>query len=416
MAWHEEPPRDDKEGKPSQNDQKEKDIWHKQRKNSDAPPDLEAMLRQLNKKLQALFGNKKRTVDSPIFSRGPGNPPPPPPKESESESDGKSNVLIGVFVGVALFIWGLSGIFIVAPAEQAVVLRFGQYTETLGPGPHWLPVFIDEAIVRDVDKVSDYSYASKMLTKDENIVSVAVAIQYRIGNLRDYLFNATDPEESLQQATASALRQVVGHSTLNEIIAEGREAWGRNVETLLNRILEHYQVGIVITSVSPQPARAPEEVQDAFDDAINAQEDEKRFKEQAYAYSASVVPIAEGQARRIITAATAFEQQVLLQAQGQTAAFAELLPEYLRSPALMRERMYLDMMESVLSRTSKVVVDEKSKNMLYLSLGSMAESAAMKPDALKIAAAESNQTVLPAVPPGTMMTDDRNDQREGRGN
>lgn len=413
MAWHDEPPRDNKDDKTSK---KEKDIWSRPRNQSGAPPDLEVLLRKLKKQMgDFLSGNKgsgKKRSNSP--SQNSNNP------DLSENSNGKAGSLAAVVGLVLLIVWSLAGIFIVAPAEQAVILRFGKYHETVGPGPHWIPLFIDKSIVVDVDKVSDYSYSAKMLTKDENIVSVSVAIQYRIGNLKDYLFNVSDPSESLQQATASALRQVVGHSTLNEIIAEGREVWGQNLETLLNRILERYKVGIVITSVSPQPARAPEEVQDAFDDAINAQEDEKRFKEQAYAYSASVVPIAEGNAKRIITAALAYEKQVTLQAQGQTAAFLDLLPEYLREPALMKERLYLEMMENVLTKTSKIVIDDRnSKNFLYLPLESMLAQSKAIQDQQNTKNANASSIVSSSAyfnPQADENNADRRDVRTGRGN
>ncbi len=408
MGWHDEPPRDDKEGLASkkENTKKDNDIWNRPRKQNNAPPDLDALLRQLKKKMETLLSNKKQSGGA--GTSGPGN--------TASTSNPKPWMLLSLIGFVVALVWVLAGIFIVGPAEQAVVLQFGKYNETVGPGPHWIPPFIDNVVVMNVDKVSDYSYSAKMLTKDENIVSVSVAIQYRIGNLKDYLFNAADPQESLQQATASALRQVVGHSTLNEIIAEGREVWGRNVETLLSRILSTYQVGIVITNVAPQPARAPEEVQDAFDDAINAQEDEKRFKEQAYAYSASVVPIAEGKARRIMTVALADEKQMILQAQGQTAAFSDLLPEYLRAPDLMKERLYLDMMENVLSKTSKIIVDDQhSKNMLYLPLEAMLKKTSEKTSSLTY----ESQSISPPMTSSEMnaeeqdgVSDDRSDVRE----
>lgn len=404
MGWHDEPPRDDKERKAPK---KENDIWSRPRKQSNAPPDLDALLRQLKKKLTELFANKKRATDGSSPVGGSGD-------TGASMPNGKPWVLPALVGLVVVAVWGLAGIFIVAPAEQAVILQFGKYSDTVGPGPHWIPPFIDSAVVMDVDKVSDYSYSAKMLTKDENIVSVAVAIQYRIGNLRNYLFNAADSQESLQQATASALRQVVGHSTLNEIIAEGREVWGRNLEILLNRILESYQVGIVITSVSPQPARAPEEVQDAFDDAINAQEDEKRFKEQAYAYSASVVPIAEGQAQRITAAATADEKKAIFQAQGQTAAFSDLLPEYLRAPELMKERLYLEMMESVLTKSSKILVDDRnSKNFLYLPLDAFLKKSSDENASSKDASSSYSAPTSEINAAEVGRSDIRNDVRDG---
>lgn len=411
MAWHDdEPPRNDSDDKASK---KEQDIWHRPRKQNNAPPDLDALLRKLKKQMTFALSGKKNPS---------GSSQPNQSNSNNTAANKKFGALLILLSCVVLLVWGLAGIFIVGPAEQAVILQFGKYSETVGPGPHWIPPFIDNSIVVNVDTVSNYSYSAKMLTKDENIVSVSVAIQYRIGNLRDYLFNAANPQESLQQATASALRQVVGHSTLNEIIAEGREVWGRNVETLLNRILERYQVGIVITSVSPQPARAPKEVQDAFDDAINAQEDEKRFKEQAYAYSASVVPIAEGKAKRIITGALAYEKQVILLAQGQTSAFNDLLPEYLRAPDLMKERLYLEMMENVLQNTSKILVDDNhSKNFLSLPLEAM-----LSQTKTSNGNTSTSSSIMNAAAPAYLnqSTDEselnrgdvRSDIREGRGN
>ena len=290
--------------------------------------------------------------------------------------------MLAFLLGLAVFVlWVLSGIFIVDPAEQAAILRFGRYIETVGAGPHWIPRLIESKVVLNVDRVSDYSYSAQMLTKDENLVSVALVVQYRIGDLQEYLFNVADPEESLQQATSSALRQVVGTTRLDQIITEGREAWGISVQETLIKILDGYKTGIIIVNVSPQPARAPENVQDAFDDAIKAQEDERRFKEQAQAYEASVVPIAEGNAKRVIAEAQAYAQQVVLRATGDVAEFLALLPEYVRSPKVTTERMYLDAMQQVLSQSTKIVVDGKSGNMLYLPLDKLMSSArALKPN------------------------------------
>ena len=320
------------------------------------PPDLDEALKRLQEKL-------KKT-----FSRGTGQP-----TSTQSATDsGGGGFLVSMVCVVVVVLWALSGIFIVDPAEQAAILRFGRYIETVGPGPHWIPRFISSKIVLNVDRVADYSYSAQMLTKDENLVSVAVAVQYRIGDLQEYLFNVSDPEESLQQATSSALRQVVGTTTLDQIITEGRDAWGISVQDFLVKTLARYKTGIVIVNVSPQPARAPENVQDAFDDAIKAQEDEKRFKEQARAYAARVVPIAEGNAKRIYEETKAFSEQVVLKAKGETAEFLELLPEYVRSPYVTGERMYLDAMQQVLSASSKIIVDGKAGNLMYLPLDKLA--------------------------------------------
>ncbi|MDP3562750.1 MAG: FtsH protease activity modulator HflK [Legionellaceae bacterium] len=328
---------------------KGKDPWS----GKNQPPDLDEAIKRMQAKLKSLFArsSSKRPHKTPVEPSTNGNGP-----------------LIAIVSVAAVILWALSGIFIVDPAEQAAVLRFGKYIETVGPGPHWLPRFIESKIVLNVDRVSDYSYSGQMLTKDENLVAVSVAVQYRIGDLQDYLFNVTDAEESLQQATSSALRQVVGTTTLDQLITEGRDAWGSSVQDSLIKILARYKAGIIIVNVSPQPARAPENVQDAFDDAIKAQEDERRFKEQAGAYAARVIPIAEGNAKRIFAEAKAFAEQVVLRAKGETAEFLALLPEYNRSPYVMQERLYLDAMQIVLNKSTKIVVNTKANNMLYLPL------------------------------------------------
>ncbi|HAT2047167.1 TPA: FtsH protease activity modulator HflK [Legionella pneumophila] len=326
--------------------EKGKDPWS----GKNQPPDLDEALKRIKEKL-------KKT-----FFGGTG-------KSNNNSSGGSSGGLLAVTVLLIAFIlWALSGIFIVDPAEQAVILRFGKYAETVGPGPHWIPRFISSKIVMNVDRVLDYSYSAQMLTSDENLVSVSLAVQYRINDLSEYLFNVANPEESLQQATSSALRQVVGTTTLDQIITEGREVWGGRVQETLTKTLESYKTGILIVNVSPQPARAPESVQDAFDDAIKAQEDEKRFKEQAYAYAAKVVPIAEGKASRIQQEAEAYSKQVVLRAQGEVAEFLALLPQYNAAPQVTAKRMYLETMQKVMNKSSTIIVDSKAGNLLYLPL------------------------------------------------
>ncbi|HVT63502.1 MAG TPA: FtsH protease activity modulator HflK, partial [Legionellaceae bacterium] len=317
------------------------------------PPDLDEALKKMKAKLNQLFKFKSVNGNSSSFSK----------------NNAKGEWwFASIFTLLVVVLWALSGIFIIDPAEQAAILRFGKYVRTVGPGPHWIPRFIESKMVLNVDRVSDYSYSAQMLTKDENLVSVSVAVQYRIGDLEDYLFNVADVEESLHQATSSALRQVVGTTTLDQLITEGRDAWGSNVQDSLVKILARYQTGISIVNVSPQPARAPENVQDAFDDAIKAQEDEKRFKEQARAYAARVIPIAEGNAKRIMEEANAYAQQIVLKATGETAGFLQLLPEYERNSFILQERMYLDTMEHILQKTTKIIVDGKSNALLYLPL------------------------------------------------
>ncbi len=335
---------------------KDKDPWG----GKNQPPDLDEALKRLHAKFKQIFmGGTSKPGDN----------------KSPSPSKAGSGILALMIFFVAFILWALSGIFIVDPAEQAVILHFGKYVETVGPGPHWIPRLISSKVVLNVDRVSDYSYTANMLTGDENLVYVDVAVKYRIGDLQDYLFNVSDPIESLQQATSSALRQVVGRTTLDQMITEGREAWGNSVQDSLVKILDSYKTGIIITSVSPQQARAPENVQDAFDDAIKAKEDEERFKAQARAYEARVVPIAEGNVKRISAETQAYSEQVVLRAKGESAEFLELLPEYVRSPIVTSERMYLDAMQQILSRSSKIIVDGKSGNLLYLPLDKLVSAA-----------------------------------------
>lgn len=338
---------------------KGKDPW----RSKDQPPDLDEALKQLQIKLKKLFSNgKSKPGGSSNFNQGGSGG-----GAGTGFSDGRPLGII-LFAAAAVVLWALSGIFIVDPAEKAAVLRFGRYVETVGPGPHWIPRIISSKVVVNVDRIADYSYTAQMLTRDENLVSVAVVVQYKIAALEDYLFSVADPVESLKQATSSALRQVIGTTRLDQIITEGREVWGNSVQESLINILAGYKTGIKIINVSPQPARAPENVQDAFDDAIKAQEDERRFKEQAQAYEAQVVPIAEGNAKRITAEAKAGAEQAVLRAKGAVAEFLALLPEYLRSPHATSQRLYLETMQRVLSRSSTIVVDGKAGNLLYLPL------------------------------------------------
>ncbi len=333
------------------NEPGDKDPWG----NRKQPPDLDEALKTLMKRFQGLMKGRTK-ASSKKNVKNPLNTSLPP------------GLLMASLVGVVFFLWILSGIFIVDPAEQAVILRFGRYIKTVGAGPHWIPRFIDTKILVNVDRVSDYSYTAQMLTKDENLVSVAVAVQYKISDLEDYLFTVAAPLESLQQATSSALRQVVGQTTLDQLITEGREAWGSSVQETLIRILASYKTGIMIVNVSPQPARAPENVQAAFDDAIKAQEDEKRFKEQARAYEARVVPIAEGNAKRITAEAKADATQVVLRAKGDVAEFLSLLPIYTHAPWVTGQRMYFDAMQRVFTNSRTVILDGRSGNMVYVPL------------------------------------------------
>lgn len=362
MAWNE--PGDQKD---------RKEDWKSRGNQQDGPPDLEAVFGKLKDSVMGLFGKKPSGNRRPPNS-GAGN---------TRQSSGNSFGWLITLAVVGLIVWVISGIFIVEPAERGVVMRFGKYTETLLPGPHWIPTFISTKAIVNVSEVDNYSYHAQMLTKDENIVSVSIAVQYKISDPEAYLFNINNPKESLRQATASALRQVIGDTTLNDVLTTGREKVRQEVSTQITNILNKYQAGIMLTDVAMQPAKAPEEVKDSFDDAIKAQEDEQRYINQAQAYSMAVLPRAQGQAKRLQEEAKAYKEQVVLAAQGDVARFLALVPEYQQQPELTRQRLYLDMMQQVLSRTAKIMVDTQgSNNLLYLPLDKWIKNAPLADKAL----------------------------------
>lgn len=329
------------------------------RNRQQGPPNLDEVLKKL-------FGN--------VFKKGGSKPNGQ--GGSDDGDQGWSKFSIAMVVIGLVAAWLLSGIYIVGPAEQAVVLRFGKYVETVDPGPHWILPVVQSKRKVNVRQVEKFSYSSHMLTGDENIVDVSVNIQYRVSDPQAYLFNVIDPRASILQATASALRQVIGHSTLDDTLTTGRAVVRQQVTTQLNQILDLYQTGLYVVDVNLQSATAPDAVKEAFDDAIRAQEDEQRFINQAQEYARKVEPIAKGRAQRILAQADAYKQQVTLAAQGETARYLFLLPEYKRAPTVTTERLYLDAMENVLAKTSKVLVDvEGGNSLLYLPLEQLVKQA-----------------------------------------
>lgn len=283
-----------------------------------------------------------------------------------------ANFGIGLLFVVLVSLWLISGFFIVSPSEKAVVLRFGEYYKTLDAGPHWIPRFIDEKFIVNVNKVYQFGYGAQMLTRDENIVDVELSVQYQVQNPRDFLFNVTVPTESIKEATASALRQVVGHTKLDEILTTGRELAREEVERQLIEILDIYKTGLHVVDVNLLPAKPPEQVTEAFDDAIKAREDQQRFINQAQAYKEKVIPISEGKASRIVQEAKAYKTKVTLDAKADVATFLALLTEHARAPQLTDQRLYYAALEKVFSNTSKILLDNNgSNNILYLPLDKM---------------------------------------------
>ncbi len=354
--------------------------------NEQGPPDLDEVVRQLQNKVSDLFGGKKNS------GKGGGG-----------QIKGPGAKGIGMLAVVALIAWGLTGIYIVDPAERGVVLRFGQYVDTTMPGPHWhLPYPIEKAIKVDVDQVRTVEVGYRtagtttapvprealMLTQDENIVDIEVAIQYKVKGAQDYLFNVRDPDLTLGQATESAIREVIGKSTMDFVLTEGRSQVAADTEVLIQTILDRYQTGLIVVSVNMQDAQPPEQVQDAFHDAVKAREDEERLKNIAQAYSNDILPKARGDAARQLEEANAYKARVVAESEGRAARFDSVLAEYKKAPQVTRERLYLDSLESVLANSSKVMVDvDGGNNLMYLPLdkmmgGSGASSSSLAPAAM----------------------------------
>ncbi|MEI2772405.1 MAG: FtsH protease activity modulator HflK [Candidatus Competibacter sp.] len=370
------------------------------------PPDLDEVIRKLSGKFSALLGGR----------RGGGG------GGSDNGASGSGFAGIGLIVFIIAAVgWLIASIYIVDEGTRGVVLRFGRYLETTLPGPHVRIFPIDRVEIVNVEQVRfrEIGYRSGsggnrqpavrsvpkealMLTQDENIVDVRLAVQYQVSDPRAYLFNVFDPESVLVQVVESAAREAIGKSTMDFVLTEGRSEVVADIKALSQRILDDYPpeapgggvsaegeaggkqpesaravnpadsgkgAGLRIITVNLQDAQPPEEVQDAFADAIKAREDEQRLKNEAEAYSNEVIPRARGQAARRLQEALAYKEQVIAQAQGEASRFELLLAAYQKAPELTRERLYLETLETVLSQTSKVLLDAQgTHNLLYLPL------------------------------------------------
>jgi membrane protease subunit HflK len=273
-------------------------------------------------------------------------------------------------------LWLYNAIYVVDEQEQAVVLRFGKYYETVGPGLNIYFPPMDRKFQENVTRERAYSKQGQMLTQDENIVEVPLTVQYKITDLESFVLNVDQPEISLQHATDSALRHVAGSSTMDQLLTSGREQVAGEVRERLQRFLDTYKTGITVTQVNIQSAAAPREVQEAFDDVIRAREDEQRERNQAETYANGVIPEARGQAQRLIEDANGYREEVIARAQGEADRFNNLVAEYEKAPQVTRERLYLEAMQDMLSQSSKVLITAQGgqNNMLYLPLDKMVQN------------------------------------------
>jgi membrane protease subunit HflK len=328
----------------------DKDPWSKNRGNQ-GPPDLDEVFKNLQKKFGSLFGGKGGGKGGGVLPAG-------------------GRFGIGLVVVILLAFWMATGFYKVEEAERGVIFRFGKHVDTTQKGLHWhLPTPIERVEKVDVTKVYTIPLNSTMLTQDENIVDILGTVQYRIDDAEKYLFNVRNPEISLSQVTESALRQSIGRSKMDYVITEGRGEIAIQVRDIIQEIVNKYETGLTIFKVNIQNAKPPEAVKAAFDDVTQAREDEERFKNEAEAYRNEVIPKARGASARMREEAEAYKNEVIARAEGEAVRFKQLLKEYKKAPAITRERLYIDMMESVLSKSSKVMVDvDGGNNLLYLPL------------------------------------------------
>ena len=351
---------------------KDRDPWSG-RRNQRGPPDLDELLRQFQERLSGLFGRGKR----------------PAPSAPGGDNLGRIGAVV---LGLLLLALAAEVFWKIEPAERGVVLRFGAYQTTLMPGPHLrFPRPIETVVRVNIDQIRAFPVNATMLTQDENIVDVQIAVQYRIKDVTYYLLRIADPDASVQRVAESSIRDVIGANTFDFVIGEGRAEIALKAQALMQELLDTYQSGITVTSVNLLSANPPEEVKASYDDAIKAREDEQRKINEAEAYRNEIVERAAGNADRVRLESQAYRAQVVSRATGDAHRFEQVLSEYEKAPVVTRERLYFDTMDTVLNNSSKILLDGKAgTNITYLPL-----------DKLLDPARQTTAKVAPVEPEGT---------------
>jgi len=363
--------------------------------NSGGPPDLEEVVRNLNRKIESMFGRSGGGSSS----------------GSKSPNGGGFSVSLGLIVLIVALVWLASGFYIVDASQRGVVLRFGKLIETTEPGPRWhLPYPVETVEVVNISQVRTVEVGyrenvknkilkeSLMLTDDENIIDIQFAVQYFLKDPGAYLFNNRTPDENVRQSAETAIREVVGRSKMDFVLYEGREQVAAETTRLMQDILDRYQSGILVSKITMQNAQPPEQVQAAFDDAVKAGQDRERQKNEGQSYANDVIPKAKGAAARLMEEAAGYKQSVIANAEGDASRFKQILAEYEKAPLVTRERMYLDMMQQIMTSSSKVMIDQKNSNgsLLYLPLDKLMQRTETGAGANATAAAPVEQAGLPA--------------------
>ncbi len=327
----------------------DKDPWGN--RGNDGPPDLDEAIRKLQGQLAGMFGGKSSN-------------------DGGGSSEGFPSGVVGLAILASVLIYGFLGLYQVDEQERGVVFRFGQVLQQeVTPGLHWNPRIVDQVEIVNVTQVQSHSHQALMLTEDENIVDVSLTVQWVIDSAEDFLINVRDPRKSLDQATESALRHVVGSSSMDQVITDGREAIALEVQDRLQNYLQGYGTGIGVTKVNIDRSAPPVQVQDAFNDVQKAKEDQQKYINQATAYAQQIVPEARGKAQRQLEEAQGYRDRVIARSEGEAERFEKLLMEYSQAKQVTRDRLYIDALENVFKNASKVMIDvEGGNNMMYLPL------------------------------------------------
>ena len=337
--------------------------------NNQTPPELDEVIKDFKNKFNSTFGGKS------------------------SGNSGASKAAKGSFKYIfilAFIVWMATGIYIIDPAERGVVLRFGAFQTSTTQGPHWhIPYPVESVYKVNVEQVrsaeigfrnAQNSYSggvsseSLMLTRDENMVDVKLAVQYKIADAQAYLFNVSNPEMTLSHVIQSVIRQVVGDNTMDHVLTTGRDQVAQEVKTASQALLNDYGLGILITAVTMQDAQPPVQVKASFDDVVKAREDEQRYINEAKAYANDIVPKARGASQRLLAEAEAYNSQIISKSEGEAYRFTQILNEYVKAPEVTKERLYRETLEEVLSTTNKVIVDSSSNSMMYLPIDQLINS------------------------------------------
>ncbi len=386
---------------------------------SEGPPDLDQMWRDFNQRLNRLLGGRG--------GRGDGG------GSGGGDSRG-AGVSVGVVGAVILFLWLVSGFFIVQEGQTGIVLTFGKYSHSAQPGFNWrwpYPIQSHEAVNLSQVRTVEVGYRSNvrnklareslMLTDDENIIDIQFAVQYRLKDASDWVFNNRDQEETVKQVAETAIREIVGKAKMDFVLYEGREKVAFDTSALMQHILDRYKTGVLVTNVTMQAVQPPEQVQASFDDAVKAGQDRERQKNEGQAYANDVVPKARGAASRLLQESEGYRARVIANAEGEAARFSKVLVEYQKAPGVMRDRLYIDAMQQIFANTTKIMVDTKSNNsMIYLPLDKLiaqtaaeASAGVQQPQAQPVPPA-LNEVAPPSEVRPSSRDRDRSRDREGR--